>query len=617
MKKLTPLFALISLFTLVYLSSASTNSFVTFVGGDVFDSLRATTVLDDGSVIVVGRSHSPNYPTTAGAFDTVCGVDLACGGEFILADVVVTKFAPDGSLVFSTFVGGDEDDGAHDVAVAADGSIVVVGFTKSNNFPTTAGAFDTSYNEPNKSAFGDGFIFKLSSDGSQLLYSSYIGGSQQDELFDVVVQNNDIYFSGFTKSGNFPTTAGVFDSSPSGEHDAFVGKLSADGSQLSYSTLIGGSKFDAASGLAVNSAGEATVVGMTRSSDFPVTAGVVDAIMAGSSEGFVARLNSSGSALRYSTFIGGNGSDSVDDVVLDAAGKVHLIGTTSSTDFTATLGAFDTKKSNQDDGYFAILNPTGTTFEYMSFTNPVSSGRYSGVAIDLLDDGSVFLGLSATETGGFSDRVPAFMWVNPAGNGEKDLLLDCTLCYRFDKGEITDLKATASGVVMTGETKDDKFSVTAGAFDTTFNGSHDGFLISHATPKTNDVDATINLPDTAFGAPNGTVSVPVSYSNLGATVAKNVQITATLAADLTYVSDSSGVVPQQNGNQLVWTVSDVKFNSVEAFDLVVQLPDAPLGNTFKIEIEISSDGPEAVASNNRDQMDVMVSTQIFLPLITR
>ena len=606
------------IFILVSQTQAASTTYTTFIGDDLFDQITSTAVLGDGSIIVVGRSQSANYPTTSGAFDTGCGINEACGGGALaLGDVTVSKFDAAGGLTFSTFIGGDGDDGAHDVAIAPDGSIVVVGYTRSGNFPTTAGAFATGSTQIETGNSGDAFIVRLSSNGSQLLYGSYIGGNQNDEIKGVALNGSDIYFAGFTTSSDFPTTSGTFDTTHNGNTDAFVGKLNNDGSALSYSTFLGGDGTDFVVNLAVTSAGKATVVGSTTSTNYPTTAGAFDTVSADFNEGLVTQLNASGSALSYSTFIGGNSFDRISDIDLDNSGNAYLIGTTNSTDLPATVGAFDATKSNQDDSFFTILNSGGTAVTYFTYTSHVSSGRASGVAVDLADDGTVFLGVSWTETGNFGDRVPYFLQLDPAGNGAADLLFDCRLCFRFDEGFLNDIKVGPNGVIVVGETNDSTFAVTPGAFDTTFNGESDGFIIALSTPTTDDVDTFATLPDFAAGQPTQNVSIPITFGNLGSSEATTVQITATLDASLTYMSDSSGVAPAANGNQLTWNLTNLPFSETDSFNLVLQLPNVALGSTFPLGVTISSDGPEAIPANNSDTIDILVATQLYLPLIMK
>jgi hypothetical protein len=210
--------------------------------------------------------------------------------------VFVTKFTPDGTaLAYSTYIGGASDvEEGFGIAVDASGSAYITGYTESNDFPTTAGAYDTTYNGGNFQ--GDAFVSKLNPAGDDLVYSTYLGGNRDDFGMGIAVDSTGaMYITGYTDSSNYPTTAGALRTSFGGGFaDAFVSKLSADGSSLAYSTFLGGSETDRAYDIAINPYGEAHVVGYTLSGDFPVTSGAYDTIYAGVQDVFLARSFSDG-----------------------------------------------------------------------------------------------------------------------------------------------------------------------------------------------------------------------------------------------------------------------------------------------------------------------------------
>ena len=269
----------------------------TYLGGSGSDFGDAIGVDSANNIIAVGRSASSDYPTTVGAYDT-----SPSAGD----DIVVSKISADGTtLLWSTYLGGSGNDQPDDMLVDGSDRIIVVGRTNSSNYPTTGGAYDTSANGQY-----DGFVTRLNADGASLSFSTYVGGSVEDGLTAVDLDpSGNVVASGYSRSGNFPTTAGAYDQSKSGAMDGVVTKLSSSGASMLWSTFLGSSQGDSVRGLDVDSSGGVHVVGNTLSAGFPTTAGAYDTTHAGDTDVFYAELSSNGALLAYSTFIGASGSD--------------------------------------------------------------------------------------------------------------------------------------------------------------------------------------------------------------------------------------------------------------------------------------------------------------------
>ena len=281
-------------------------SYSTYLGGSgSFESGIGIAVDSAGSAYVTGDTNSTNFPTTSGAFQTTFG-----GG---FSDAFVTKLNPAGSaLVYSTYLGGSADDRGHGIAVDSAGNAYVTGVTASTNFPTTSGAFQTTFG----GAPSDAYVTKLNPAGSALVYSTYLGGVENDQGSAIAVDSaGSAYVTGLTFSTNFPTASPI-QAAKAGDFDAFVTKLNAAGSALVYSTYLGGSGFDWGHGIAVDSAGNAYVAGQTRSTNFP-TASPIQAANAGDFDVFVTKLNAAGSALVYSTYLGGSNVDAATSTLLN------------------------------------------------------------------------------------------------------------------------------------------------------------------------------------------------------------------------------------------------------------------------------------------------------------
>ena len=346
-------------------------------GGIAVDSL--------GNAYVTGHTASDPFPATAGAFDTSFN-----GRE----DVFVTKLNATGSsLVYSTYLGGSSIDQGLGIAVDAAGNAYVTGVTTSDPFPTTPGAFETSFNGGGR----DGFVTKLNATGSALVYSTYLGGAGIDEAFGIALDAaGNAYMSGRTTSDPFPTTPGAFDTAFNGGDDAFVTKLNAAGSAPVYSTYLGGTSLDEALAIAVDAAGNAYVSGVTSSDPFSTTPGAFDTTYNGMDDAFVTKLNAAGSAPAYSTYLGGSDDERALAVAIDPAGNAYVTGPTSSDPFPTTPGAFDTSFNGGDDAFVTKVNATGSLLAYGTYFGGSDDDFGNGVAIDA--NGSAYvLGSTASD----------------------------------------------------------------------------------------------------------------------------------------------------------------------------------------------------------------------------
>jgi hypothetical protein len=359
-------------------ASGSALVYSTFLGGSHQDDGKGIAVDGSGSAYVTGLAQSADYPTTAGAFDT------SFNGA---TDAFVTKLNSAGSeLDYSTFLGGTNFDDGSDIAVR-EGRAFVTGQTQSADYPTTAGAFDTSFNGGST----DVFVTKLNASGSALDYSTFLGGTggmrKRDEGRGIAVDGGgSAYVTGLTQLADYPTPPGAFDTTffggPTGSNfDAFVTKLNASGSELVYSTFLGGTTEDIGNGIAVRE-GRAYVTGYTRSADYPTTAGAFDTTRT-RSDVFVTKLNASGSALAYSTFLGGTSLDEGDAIAVDGEGRAYVTGSTTSANYPTTSGAFDrTFNGGYQDAFVTKLNASGSALAYSTFLGGTSSEGGSGIAVD-------------------------------------------------------------------------------------------------------------------------------------------------------------------------------------------------------------------------------------------
>lgn len=292
----------------------------TFLGGSGPDRGNAIAVDADGNAYIAGETESANFPVSGG-FQTT-----ATPGR----NGFVVKLNPSGSSpVWSSFLGGSQEDLPSGIALDAARNVYVGGWTFSTNFPVVQAFQSTA------AGAGDGFLCKIKHDGTSLLYSTYLGGQAADEVRSVAVDSaGAAYVAGHTSSPDFPALNAA-QPTIGGGSDAFVAKFSPAGNILVYSTFLGGSREERVLGrraLAVDGAGAAYVGGRTHSTDFPLQNAVKTALF-DVDDAFVTKISPTGNALVFSTYLGGSGSDDVRGLALDAAGRAHVTGRTSSFNF--------------------------------------------------------------------------------------------------------------------------------------------------------------------------------------------------------------------------------------------------------------------------------------------
>jgi len=350
-------------------ASGSSLEFATFLGGNLDETGGSIAIDSSGNVYITGITYSPDFPVTAGAFDSVFGGGT-CGSTFC-PDLFVAKLTADGSnLVYSTYLGGSSYDYGIGIGIDGSGAVTVIGDTSSSDITTTPGSIDTNYG-----GLWDGYIAKLNSDGTNLIYAAYLGGISGDYARSIAVDPSGIaYVSGNTGSEDFPTTPYAFDPSCIDCSDAFVIKLSADGSNLIYGTFFGGSETESGHGIAIDPSGAVYLTGETYSVDLPTTPGAYDTTYNGVWDTYVAKLTPDGSGCTYATYIGGNNKDFGYDIAVDKMGSAWVTGVTKSADFPTTLYGFDLSygggicnSSPCFDAFFIKLNPEGSALDYASF----------------------------------------------------------------------------------------------------------------------------------------------------------------------------------------------------------------------------------------------------------
>ncbi|MBI4265737.1 MAG: SBBP repeat-containing protein [Acidobacteria bacterium] len=315
------------------------------------DAANAIAVDEAGSAYITGVTYNNQngFPVTDSAPQRTCAACIPFRDQF--RDAFVTKLDPDGgALAYSSFLGGTGADVGLNLAVDPEGNAVVTGFTSSADFPTASALQEVA------GGGHDAFVTKINAAGTAWLYSTYLGGSADENRIAgigppaaavAVDAGGSAYLTGFTTSPNFPTSAGALQTALLGGWDAFVTKLGPGGAGI-YSTFLGGASQDSGYGIAVKGSGRAHVTGGTNSDDFP-TAGALQSSRSGNEDVFVATLDADGSAVQFSTYWGGTGGDVGRSIALDGSGGVHVVGQTIAAgfppdpvtnDFPTTPGAY-------------------------------------------------------------------------------------------------------------------------------------------------------------------------------------------------------------------------------------------------------------------------------------
>jgi gliding motility-associated-like protein len=347
----------------------------TFLGGMENDFVYSFTLDKNSNVSFTGFTNSATYPTTTGVYDNTQN-----GNE----DIIVTKLNSNASsLIYSTFIGGNRQENGISLDADLSDNLVLTGLTYSTNFPTTLNAFDRTFNSP---AFGgsDIIVVKINSNGTSLIFSTYLGGSSSDGGYSVLLDDKgNSYISGATKSTNFPTTNGALQRTFSGGNDdAIISKFDPTGSLLAYSTYLGGAKDDLGNAIVIDNSYNIIVSGVTSSLDFPTTSGVYDQIYNGDNDGFISKIDSIGSSLIFSTFIGGSNGEWARTIALDNSMNIYISGETWSTDYPITLNAYDRTHDSLNDIVISKFNPTCTKLESSTYLG----GRWSDCAFSIALD---------------------------------------------------------------------------------------------------------------------------------------------------------------------------------------------------------------------------------------
>jgi len=321
-----------------------------------------------GNAYVAGYTQSDDFPLKDPYDATLDGFD----------DAFVSKFSPNGTLVYSTYLGGNNYDKAYDVALDSDGNIYITGETSSEDFPTQ-NAYDDTLDQYETNAF----VTKLNAAGDALVWSTYLGGSgtHGDIGYGIAVDDaGNAYVTGLATSTDFPVNSAIQASHGGGNWDGFVTRLNAAGNTLDWSTYLGGSVADVGWGIAVDGTGNAYVTGYTNSGDFPTKNALQSDNAGGSLDVFVSKLGANG-ALGWSTYLGGSGQDSGNGIAVDSGGNVYVTGYTQSGNFP-THNPYDNTLSGTKNAFVSKLNASGSSLAWSTYLGGDISDTGHDIAVD-------------------------------------------------------------------------------------------------------------------------------------------------------------------------------------------------------------------------------------------
>jgi hypothetical protein len=467
-------------------------AYATYLGGPHWEQAREVIPYPDGTVLVGGMTSSSTMPTTPGVVQPkYAGDDPSRGhGGVVGGDGFLIHLSADGSQVLScTYFGGSKQErGVYGMLIDSQGNIVIGSATRSSDMPTTEGSYQPKYG----GGQADMYAAKLSPDMKQILWCTYVGTPDNDwPRGGIALDDEDnVYLCGGANSKSFPTTEGAFQRTLKGERDGAIVKLSADGSKLLFSTLLGGSSWDGIMGLQLDGDGNLYVAGHTRSPDFPVTPGAPGPKFSGNSDCFMTKLSSDGSRLIYSTYLGGAENEFAEHRPwLEPDGTFLLPGVTSSPDFPTTAGAYQRSLRGKNDGFLTKMSADGKSFVFSTLLGGSAGGEF--YLMPTPDPGrSIFL-VGHTTSPDFPVTAtalqPTFGGGKPPQGGDGSLAIlnpnASRLIYATFLGGSGDdlIRSVALGargeVYLVGSTSSPDFPVTPNAIQSKYVDKGDAFIV--------------------------------------------------------------------------------------------------------------------------------------------
>lgn len=538
-------------------ATGSSLAYSTYLGGSGIDYGRGVAVDVSGDAFITGSTQSTDFPTMN---PLQVGLD---GGS----DAFLAEFDPTGaSLLYSTYLGGSGADEALAIALDGSGNPYIAGYTFSSNFPTQS-ALQSSL-----SGSSDAFVSEIDPGTSSLVFSTYLGGSGTESAQSITIDSvGSIYLTGNTTSSSFPVTTGPFQPTYAGQGDAFATKLAPGGTQMVYSTYLGGSGLDQGNSIAIDPSGEAFITGLTQSSDFPLAdalqriLGISGAGSCGSSpcaDAFVTKLGPSGN-LVFSTFMGGSATELGQAIAADTSGAAYLAGSTNSTNFPVIAGAPQSSYAGTNSStnvFIAKVSPqdapaVALSPQNLNFGNQAINNSSEPQTVTLVNAGSAPLNISGIAVTGQFSQTNDCGSVVPTGGGT------CTINVTFtptQTGSVTDqvtISDNAAGspqsitVTGGGVTSAGTLSVSPASL------SYAAFTVGQTSPAqtvqlANTGNSAINISSittTGDFAETNTCGTLPTVLNVGATCSISITFTPTATGTRTgglTIEDDAANTPQ-------------------------------------------------------------------------
>jgi hypothetical protein len=551
-------------------SSGTTLNYSTYLSGSTSDSAQGLAVDSNGVIYVTGNTSSSDFPVTSNSYLTTIA-----GGEDAFVSVINPVLSGASSLVYSTFLGGAGADAGYGIAAGSPGIVYLTGSTASSNFPVTASAFQgtTGGGTCNGTACSDAFVAEMNTTltgKAALVYSTYLGGNLSDQGSAIVADSSgNVYVTGFAFSSNFPVTAGVYQNSLVGTNNAFVAKLNpatSGAASLVYSTYLGGNGADTGNGIAVDSSGNTYITGATTSTNFPTASPTQSANGGGTSDGFVAKLSSTGSAVIFSTYLGGSGADQGNAIAVDSSGNIYVTGLTASSNFPTSNAYKSTLTGTLQNAFVSTFGGTALpvgipTPSSLTFPSEVVGVAAPTQTVTFTNQGDSVLAISGIATTGDFTQTNSCI---PTGSTSGTLAggANCTITVTFKPtalgtrtGSLTINDNSSSGgtqtVALTGTGAAPSVTLSASTLTFTSQNINTSSAAQSVTLTTTGALTITSVAVTGdFAVASGTTCTNGATVAAGASCVVNVTFTPTTVGTL-----NGSVVLTDNGTPSTQTIA--------------------------------------------------------------